>query len=233
MIATPYTAMLRAAGLPATLYPPGARIGLLGGSFNPPHEGHRHLSRQAAAHLGLHEVWWLVAPQNPLKPTQGMAPLPTRLADARSAASGLDSVRVTDIEARLGTRYTIDTVRALKRLYPLARFVWVIGADNFIQLPRWRAWKALMAAVPIAVFDRPTYASRALDGAAAGQFAASRMDPRLGRHLADRRAPAWAFFRTALDPSSSTALRARKAESERRMRLEGMASGTAKTRSGP
>ena len=258
--------LLASSGLPASPHPPGARIGLLGGSFNPPHEGHLHLSRLACAHLGLHEIWWLVTPQNPLKPTRGMAPLPQRLVQARAAARrpcaqgadparvqgadparvqgadparvqgadharvrGVDHARVraTDIEARLGTRYTIDSVRALKRLYPRVRFVLVIGADNLAQMARWHGWKRLFAEVPIAVFDRPTYAAPALDSVAAEHFARWRLDARWGAKLADRLPPAWVFFRTALDPTSSTALRARRAKNERQVRLTGMTSSKA------
>ncbi|MCX7355236.1 MAG: nicotinate-nucleotide adenylyltransferase [Alphaproteobacteria bacterium] len=198
---------------------PGApRIGLLGGSFNPAHDGHLHLSRLAIRHLGLHELWWLVTPQNPLKPVRGMAPLPARLAAARALARD-PRIRVTDIEKRLGTRFTLDTVRALKRRFPRAHFVLVIGADNFIQLPKWRGWMRLMREVPVAVFDRPSYSDSALDGAVAERFARRRIDPEQARGLAYRKPPAWVFFRTALHPSSSTALRQRRAERERRMRL--------------
>lgn len=213
----------RAAGLPRRLAPPGARIGLLGGSFNPAHDGHVHLSRLALARLGLHEVWWLVAPQNPLKRAEDTAPLSRRLAGARACAKDA-RLRVSDIEHRLGTRYTIDTVRALKRLYPRARFVLVLGADNLAQLSRWRAWKTLVQEVPIAVFDRPTYAQRALGSAAAERFARWRLEPRWGATLADRKPPAWIFFRTALHPASSTALREGKAREDRKDRLEGMTS---------
>lgn len=198
---------------------PGApRIGLLGGSFNPAHDGHLHLSRLAIRHLGLHELWWLVTPQNPLKPVRGMAPLPARLASARALARD-PRIRVTDIEKRLGTRFTLDTVRALKRRFPRAHFVLVIGADNFIQMPKWRGWTRLMREVPVAVFDRPSYSDSALDGAAAERFARRRIDPEQARGLAYRKPPAWVFFRTALHPSSSTVLRQRRAERERRMRL--------------
>jgi nicotinate-nucleotide adenylyltransferase len=210
---------LRDAGLPERLSPPGARIGLMGGSFNPAHEGHRHLSRLALDHLGLDELWWLVSPQNPLKPAAGMAPLPRRLAQARAFAKD-SRLRVTDIERHMGTRYTLDTVRALKRLYPRARFVLVLGADNLAQLARWRGWTALFREVPIAVFDRPTYAPRALGGAAAEHFAGRRLEPRWGPTLADRRPPAWVFFHTALNPASSTALRAAQKAREGKARGE-------------
>lgn len=200
------------------LRPAAPRIGLMGGSFNPPHDGHLHLSRLALRHLGLHELWWLVSPQNPLKPMRGMAPLPARLAACRTLARD-PRIRVTDIEKRLGTRYTLDTVRALKRRFPNVHFVLVIGADNFIQLPKWHGWMQLMREVPVAVFNRPSYSDSALGGAAAERFARRRIDPEQARGLAYRKPPAWVFFRTALHPSSSTALRQQRAERERRMRL--------------
>ncbi|MBV9833149.1 MAG: nicotinate-nicotinamide nucleotide adenylyltransferase, partial [Alphaproteobacteria bacterium] len=113
------------------------RIGLLGGSFNPAHEGHVHISLEALKRLDLDEVWWLVSPQNPLKAANGMASLADRMEGARSVTATHPRLRVTDLERKLGTRYTIDTVRALRRRHPHARFVWLMGADNLRQLPRW------------------------------------------------------------------------------------------------
>lgn len=132
------------------------RTGLLGGSFNPAHRGHRRISLAAARALGLDEVWWLVSPGNPLKPAEGMAPLAARLASAERMARH-SIIRPTAIEARLGTRFTVDTVRRLVRLYPHRRFVWLMGADNLAQFHRWRQWRAIARAVPIAVMARPTY----------------------------------------------------------------------------
>ena len=130
------------------------RIGLLGGSFNPAHEGHRHVSLEALKRLGLDEIWWLVSPQNPLKSGDGMEPLATRLARAKQVAHH-PYIRVEVPELLLGTRYTLDTVRELKRLYPHAHFVWLMGADILPQLVHWAGWRELFAAIPIAAFARP------------------------------------------------------------------------------
>jgi nicotinate-nucleotide adenylyltransferase len=183
------------------------RIGLLGGSFNPAHAGHRHISLLALKRLGLDEVWWLVSPQNPLKPSRGMAPLARRLADARKAAAH-PRIRVTDIERRLNTRYTIDTVRALKRRHPDHSFVWLIGADNLLQMPAWKSWQALFQAVAIAVFARPSYSLKALAGQAAGRFARYRLPETQARRLTAQTPPAWVFLRIRLHPASATAIRA-------------------------
>ena len=130
----------------------GRAIGILGGSFNPAHGGHRYLSREALKRLGLDEVWWLVSPQNPLKSRSGMAPFDVRLARARDVAGG-GRIRVTDLEHRFGSAFTNDTLERLKQRRG-ERFVFLIGADNLVQLPRWRHWKRIVEAVPIAVFDR-------------------------------------------------------------------------------
>jgi nicotinate-nucleotide adenylyltransferase len=184
------------------------RVGLLGGSFNPAHAGHLHISRLAIETLRLHEVWWLVSPQNPLKPSAGMAPHARRLAGARALARD-SRIRVTDLERRLGTRYTIDTLRAIKAAFPELRFVWLMGADNLAQLPRWRQWRDILAESPVAIFDRPSYAGPALSGVAAREFERWRVDPAQGANLLYRRLPAWIFFRTPLDDTSATEIRAR------------------------
>lgn len=141
----------------------GERIGLLGGSFNPAHRGHRRISLRAIDALALDELWWLVSPGNPLKAgARDMAPYPARLASARKMARR-SRIRASDIETRLHTRYTIDTVRALIRRYPARRFIWIMGADNIDQFHRWRDWRRLARLVPIAVIVRPGY--EALAGA--------------------------------------------------------------------
>ena len=141
-------------------------IGLLGGSFNPAHAGHEHIARQAMATLGLDQVWLLVTPGNPLKIRAGEAtPVELRLATARRLADGR-RVLATDIERHLGTRFTRDTIRALQRRFPLARFVWLMGADSFRDFPRWRAWADIARAVPFAVFPRPSYNHARPDSAA-------------------------------------------------------------------
>jgi len=145
--------------------PPAAgrrpRVGLLGGSFNPAHIGHLHISRLALDLLKLDEIWWLVSPQNPLKPEEGMASLADRLNSARAMARGRN-LWVTDIEGEMGTRFTTETLKALKGRFPRHRFVWIMGADNLIDIWRWNDWTTIFETVPVAVFARPTYSFRAL-----------------------------------------------------------------------
>ncbi len=192
-----------------------ARVGLLGGSFNPVHGGHLHISRLALERLGLDQVWWLVSPQNPLKPAAGMAPLNERLARARAVVVDRRIV-VTAIERDLGTRYAVDTLNLLKRRYPGTRFVWVMGADNMVQVPRWKRWRTVFRTVPIAVFARPTYSSRALSGRAAQRFAGARVRAARAGGLADMKPPAWVFLHTRLHGASATRVRARRAANGRR-----------------
>jgi nicotinate-nucleotide adenylyltransferase len=136
------------------------RIGLLGGSFNPAHSGHRRISLAAIDALALDELWWLVSPGNPLKPAAGMAPFAARLASARLMARR-SRIRASDIETRLGTRYTVDTLRMITRRYPRDRFVWIMGADNLVQFSAWRRWRDIARTMPIAVVARPGYDARA------------------------------------------------------------------------
>lgn len=186
----------------------GQRVGLLGGSFNPAHDGHLHISRLALKYLALHQIWWLVSPQNPLKLAAGMAPLADRVARARAVAIDRRIV-VTDLEVRLRTRYTVDTLAALDSRFPGNRFVWLIGADNLAQIPQWRNWQQIFHTVPVAVFDRPSYSKVALGGFAATRFARNRRQTRQARGLADMRPPAWIFFHSPLHSVSATALRAK------------------------
>jgi nicotinate-nucleotide adenylyltransferase len=182
------------------------RVGLLGGSFNPAHEGHRHISLEALKRLHLDEVWWLVSPQNPLKPGDSMAPFPIRLAAARQTAKS-PHIRVLDLEARLGTRYTVDTVTAICRYFPRTRFVWLMGADNLKQIRRWRRWREIFRRLPIAVLNRPTYSLAALSDLAAQAFARHRVPPGAARGLAELAPPAWTFLTIKLDPHSASAIR--------------------------
>jgi nicotinate-nucleotide adenylyltransferase len=179
----------------------------LGGSFNPAHEGHLHISREALKRLDLDEVWWLVSPQNPLKAKRGMASFARRLAAARALARH-PRIRVVDLEDRLGTRYTVDTLEALGRRFPRQKFVWLMGADILVELKRWRRWPEIFLRVPVAVFARPTYCHRGLAAAAARRFARSRVMTRAARRLAEMKPPAWTFLWMKLDPRSATALRA-------------------------
>jgi nicotinate (nicotinamide) nucleotide adenylyltransferase/ribosome silencing factor RsfS/YbeB/iojap len=189
---------------------PPRRIGLLGGSFNPAHGGHLHVSRVALQRLDLDEVWWLVSPQNPLKPVKGMAPFGKRLAGAEAFAKGHPRIKVSAIEASLATSYTADTVAALGHRFPHTRFVWLMGGDNLAQLPRWKRWVELMESVPVAVLDRPQTSQRALAGKAAQRFARARVTAEAARDLAEMKAPAWVFFHTRLDPRSATEVRKRQ-----------------------
>ena len=183
----------------------------MGGSFNPAHGGHLHISRLAFRHLDLDEVWWLVSPQNPLKPADGMAPFAERLAAAAKIAAGDRRIRVSDIEARLGSTYTADTLQALFRRFPRARFVWLMGSDNLRQFPYWRRWQDIFRTVPVAVFDRPSTSLEALAGVAAHRFAAARVPLSAARRLALMPPPAWVFFHTRLDPRSATSIRTERA----------------------
>jgi nicotinate-nucleotide adenylyltransferase len=185
------------------------RIGLLGGSFNPAHDGHRHVSLLALHRLELDEVWWLVSPQNPLKPIAGMAPFAGRLAEARRVANH-PRIHVTDIEADLGTAYTADTLPKLLRRFPGVRFVWLMGADNLVQIDRWRDWRTIFGTLAIAVFDRPHYSLRALACKAARRFRRARLKESQAGALADVPPPAWVFLRTRLNATSATAIRARR-----------------------
>ena len=183
------------------------RVGLLGGSFNPAHDGHVHISQLALQRLSLDEVWWLVSPQNPLKPSDGMAPLAERLAAAREFVRH-PRIRVTDWERRLGTVYTADTLPALCRRHANCQFVWLMGADNLLQMPRWKSWTDIFDAVPIAVFARPDYSLKALSGPAAQRYARFRLAERAAPCLASKTPPAWVFLSVRLHPASSTAIRA-------------------------
>jgi nicotinate (nicotinamide) nucleotide adenylyltransferase/ribosome silencing factor RsfS/YbeB/iojap len=188
----------------------GRRIGLLGGSFNPAHGGHLHISRLALQRLGLDEIWWLVSPQNPLKPVAGMAPFAERLAQAREIAAGERRITVSSVEAKLGSTYTADTLKALRRRFPRARFVWLMGGDNLAQFPYWKRWQEIFRTVPIAVFARPGLSLKALAGRAAQRFARARLPVAAAHRLALSTPPAWVFFHTPLDPRSATRIRAER-----------------------
>jgi nicotinate-nucleotide adenylyltransferase len=183
------------------------RTGLLGGSFNPAHRGHRRVSAAAIRALGLDEMWWLVSPGNPLKPAKGMAPLPARLASARRLARGLP-IRATAIEAELGTRYTVDTLAALLPLYPGRRFIWLMGEDNLAQFHLWRHWRKIAGTVPIAVVSRPGYDGAAHAARAMGWLRRFVQPADQARNWTEWRTPALVFLRLPLDPTSATGIRA-------------------------
>jgi len=182
------------------------RIGLLGGSFNPAHEGHLHVARQAMIHLRLDQLWLMVSPGNPLKPKKGMAPFPARLAAARRIADGRRII-ATDIEAQLGTQYTADTMRELRRRFSRTHFVWLMGADNLLQLPRWGRWLEIIRAMPMLVLPRPGATRIALAGQAATRMKAHRLPARAGLCLPRRAAPAWILLPVKENATSATALR--------------------------
>ncbi len=185
----------------------GKRIGILGGSFNPAHRGHLHISRQALKLLQLDEIWWMVSPQNPLKPVNDMVDFESRIESAETIAQDR-RIRVTNIEFELDTAYTAETLTELKKKFPKARFVWLMGADNLMQIPKWKDWQQIFRAVPIAIFTRPTYTKRALAGYAARRFARYRIDETQAHCLSARQAPAWAFLNIKPDAISATRVRA-------------------------
>ena len=183
------------------------RIGLLGGSFNPAHRGHRRISLAAMEALGLDEIWWLVSPGNPLKAAKGMAPYEARLESAREQAKGT-RIKVSDFERQAGTRYTVDTLAAIKRRYPDHRFIWLMGADTVAQFHQWRSWRTLAAMVPIAVIHRPGYDGAARAAAAMGWFRWFVRPLNQAKQWTEWSAPAIIFLRLPPDPTSATRLRA-------------------------
>ncbi|HYI42906.1 MAG TPA: nicotinate-nucleotide adenylyltransferase [Sphingomicrobium sp.] len=184
------------------------RIGLLGGSFNPAHRGHRHISLAAMRALGLDELWWLVSPGNPLKDgASDMAPFAARLASARRMARGT-GIRVSDFEAREGTRFTVDTLGALTRRYPRNRFIWLMGADGLNEFHRWKNWRRVAEMVPIAVIARPGYDGHARAARAMGWLRRFVHPSRHARQWTEWSAPAILLLRLPPDPTSATAIRA-------------------------
>jgi len=189
---------------------PGMRIGLFGGTFDPAHAAHRAACLLALHRLGLDRVWWLVTPGNPLKDTQGLAPLGERLAAARALAHH-PRIDVTDLEAELGTPYTYETVSYLRRRCPGVHFVWIMGADNLRSFHRWQRWRDIAQLVPIAIVDRLGPSLYATGSAAAQALARYRLPEAAARKLADHKPPAWIYLHGLKSPLSSTALRAARA----------------------
>lgn len=185
----------------------GQVIGLLGGSFDPAHKGHVHITREALKRFGLDQVWWLISPGNPLK-TEGPAPLADRLTRARRIMQH-PRVRVTDIEAHLGTRYTAQTLKALQQRYVGVRFVWLMGADNLAQLHLWQDWQQIALTVPMGILARPGDRISARTSPAARIYRAVRLSGRSAQLLGRAEAPAWTFVNVPMVPHSSTEIRAR------------------------
>lgn len=186
--------------------PRGLKVGLLGGSFDPAHAGHAHVAETALRRLGLDCVWWLVSPQNPLKPQSSS--IKARMASALEVAQGSDMV-VTNIESRLGTSFTIDTLRALKKHYPGVRFVWLMGADNLAGFEHWRGWEEIARLVPICVVSRPGAGPKARLGRLARRFPTARKPLSAAMTCALAKPPAWVYIPARWNPLSSTQLRAR------------------------
>ena len=181
--------------------------GLLGGSFNPAHQGHRQVSLAAMEALGLDEMWWLVSPGNPLKPAAGMAPLATRFASALRMTDRTP-IKVTAIERELGTRYTYATVKALTRRFPQRQFVWLMGADNLSQFHKWGHWRSIAKLVPIAVIGRPGYDADALTAPAMGWLRRFVLPADQARGRTNWSLPALVLLQLPPDPTSATAIRA-------------------------
>lgn len=206
-----------AAGRAARPRPPGGRVGLpratrgqavglLGGSFDPAHDGHVHVTREALRRFGLDRVWWLVSPGNPLK-ARGPAPLPLRMRRAREVMRH-PRVEVTDVEARLGTRHTAQTLAALGRLYPGVRFVWLMGADNLAQLHRWEDWRRIVESVPVGVLARPGLRISPRHSKAAVVYGHARLRAEEAPRLARADPPAWCLVNMPMVDASSSAIRA-------------------------
>ena len=206
---------------------PGMRIGLFGGTFDPPHMAHLGASLLALKRLKLDRVWWLVTPGNPLKNTRGLAPLAQRIAAAR-ALTNHPRIDVTGLEAVINTKYTYDTISWLLARFPRVRFVWIMGADNLRSFHRWQNWRGIAKLVPIVVVDRLGPSLYAAASPAGQAFGRARIPEHNAATLPDRRAPAWAFLHGLKSPLSSTALRALR----RRSGSAGKTSGKSRARKG-
>lgn len=184
----------------------GLKVGLLGGSFNPAHDGHRHISLYAMKHLGLDAVWWMVSPQNPLKSAKDTAPLAIRMAQAQDV-SRHPKIVVTDIETKLGTRFTVDTLKKLHEHFPATRFVWLMGTDNLNQLPRWRRWRQIFETTPVCVLARPPKGQGIRTTKAGLTFQSGFIPENKAKTLLSAPLPAWTLLHIPLNELSSTAIR--------------------------
>jgi nicotinate-nucleotide adenylyltransferase len=182
------------------------RIGLYGGSFNPPHAGHRHVSLMALKRLGLDRVWWIVTPGNPLKDPGELATTAMRVAEAQRVAHD-PRIDVTAFEEEIGARYTVDTLSYLKRRFPDVRFVWIMGADNLASFHRWRGWRGIARMMPIAIVDRPGWTLKSMGSRSAAALSMRRISEHDARALSERQPPAWVFLHGPRNHLSSTKLR--------------------------
>lgn len=189
------------------LVAPGLRVGIMGGSFNPPHAGHVLISHTALTRLDLDQLWWVVTPGNPLKETGDLPSLEERIAACRAMTPD-PRIRITGFEEALGTPYTAATLAFLSRRYPRVRFAWVMGADNLASFHRWQHWREIMHLMPIAVVDRPGWRHRALASKAAHAFRRDYVPESRAPDLLEMSPPAWTLLSGPLSPLSSTALRA-------------------------
>ena len=192
----------------------GMTIGLLGGSFNPAHAAHREISLAALKRLRLDHVWWLVSPQNPLKCSGEMASLADRVAKAREVAAH-PRISVMDLEKRMRTNYTADTLRILAGRFPDVRFVWLMGADNLGQFDKWQKWEQIAELVPFAIFDRPGYSMTAIASKTAQKFRRQRLGEARASALSGMKPPAWVFCHGKRNPLSATDIRKKSLYSER------------------
>jgi nicotinate-nucleotide adenylyltransferase len=194
---------------------PGLRIGLFGGTFDPPHEAHLGATLLAMKRLKLDRVWWLVTPGNPLKDTRGLAPLAERMAAAK-ALTNHPRIDITGVEAQIKTRFTYDTLRWLVKRCPGVHFVWIMGADNLRSFHRWQNWRRIAELLPIAVVDRLGPSLYASAGVAGQAFARARKPEAAAVALPNMRAPAWTYLHGLKSPLSSTALRALRSKPARK-----------------
>jgi nicotinate-nucleotide adenylyltransferase len=186
-------------------------VGLLGGSFNPAHEGHRYISVTAMKRLGLDAVWWLVSPQNPLKSSKGMAPQEERIATAQAVADH-PNIFVTGIERELGTRYTLDTINALQTRFPRTRFVWLMGADNLLTFHKWHKWQEIFKTLPVCVLDRPPRHSSIKAAPAFERFRPYLVPQENATSILRTPLPAWTILHIPLNDASATEIRAQRSK---------------------
>lgn len=182
-------------------------VGLLGGSFNPAHAGHLHISLEAIKRLGIRQVWWMVSPQNPLKSTIDMAEFDVRLTHAAVTAKDFEQIIVTDIEQQLGSNYTVDTLQRLKKRYPRTRFIWLMGADNLASIHRWDRWQDVFNACSILVLDRAPMSHSALRSKAAIRYKNQRINERAMPNLAKEAPPVWGFAHIRRHAENATEIR--------------------------